>query len=133
MTHKITMPNMDNFHVDITARGFDDMFQKALELVLFDHSLIEGYRESPTKDGTPTLYMYWLNTPDISTAFPYKMRIEQLMPFVKGWLEQAEYGKQPDIDGHCTKGWRIFNTEGIQDGWSRISFAVQPVWAIHHK
>jgi len=30
------------------------------------------------------------------------------MEFVWGWLKNAEYGREPDIDGDVEHGWRVF-------------------------
>jgi len=29
--------------------------------------------------------------------------------FAHHWLDEADYGNEPDHDGHNTKGWTVFN------------------------
>ena len=39
----------------------------------------------------------------------------------------AEYGKEPDIDGHCKKGWRIIV------GSASDPITIKPQWMVYHK
>lgn len=125
---------MDNFSVDVTARG-PEVLKHTLELVLANHSIAVAFTE-PVLDNQKTLVLHWYIPEGQKakySAFPYNFKIEQLLPFIMGWLENQDYGEEPDLDGHCTRGWRLFNTQGITHGFGGGSFAIQPVWAEHHK
>lgn len=125
---------MDNFYVDVTARGAE-VLKHTLELVLAHHSIAVAYTE-PVLDNKKTLVLHWYipeGQKNNYSPFPYPFRIEQLLPFIMGWLENQDYGPEDDIDGHCTKGWRLFNTHGITHGFGGGSFAIQTEWAEHSK
>lgn len=68
-------------------------------------------------------------------AFPGKgIGHEAVWPFIEAWLKEADYGSQPDTDGHNSKGWRIFN-----EGWGHVCgmwqafVAIEPEWLTYGK
>lgn len=68
--------------------------------------------------------------------FPFKMkRVEDLLPFVTGWLKETDYGNEPDHDGSNGKGWRVYNHNwGQVIGCGSYSFvAIEPAWAMYGK
>ena len=116
---------MDNFHIDVTSRGVDGL-RKALSLMT---EKVVGYSVDPVKG----MILYWKNTAN-STALPYHMTMEQAADMVWGWLATVPYGDKPDLDGSCSKGWRVYCERygRINDDFYAF-VAVQPVWAEHHK
>jgi hypothetical protein len=67
-------------------------------------------------------------------AFPFVMDADGAADFARRWLEQVEYGKQPDHDGDNEKGWRLYNENwGHIDGDNHAVIAVTPVWATYGK
>jgi hypothetical protein len=124
---------MDNFHMDITARGQDNL-QLALDIVLMSHT--PRYMiDSPVKG----LVLFW-HKPDskdlnVVNVPPQWGNASQLASDIHEWLEEQPYGLEPPIDGDCSKGFRIYNEKwGRIDGCSDYSFiAIKPEWAIHHK
>ncbi len=125
---------MDNFSVDVTAYK-TEILRHTIELILCHHSIVRAYAETEWTNKKKTLVLYWGvgdNDPN-KTKFPYDFKLNQTLPFVMGWLENQDYGREPDIDGSCSKGWREFNSEGVTNGWGMASFTVQPAWAYHHK
>lgn len=154
---------MDNFNIDVTASG-RETFEAAMSLAQFSHnkavayaihpnlgmvffwhgsdSTIEDNYKSPgfPSDINPEAWqrIYRENRAKIVKVpvqkLPYPMSGKALTEFAWHWLESADFGPKPNIDGSCTKGWRVYN-----EGWGRVgdshySFvAVQPQWAMHGK
>lgn len=63
-----------------------------------------------------------------ATKFLYPMGIDDVTVFVDGWLKQVEYPAEPDIDGDCHRGWRVYNGEQIG-----ALVAIAPHWALYGK
>ena len=59
---------------------------------------------------------------------------EEAVPMVKMWLREQDYGREPDIDGSCSKSWRVFNGPWGYAGndWRGV-VAIEPYWAEYHK
>lgn len=120
---------MDNRHIDITSEG-KDAFHTALSLFNPPGNKVVGYKATAKR-----LTFFWLESrSDGYTKLPYPMTIPQAADFALGWLEHADYGREPDHDGENGKGWRLFH-----DIWGRVdndssSFvAIEPVWAMYGK
>lgn len=148
---KVTSLYMDNFHIDITAFGKEALIL-TLEIVLMKHKPTH-WCDHPTKG----LVLFWHKpeyleylewTPETEAQkclpppsilihpFPSVIKTaEKLATIVEDWLEHIKYGRQPDIDGSCSKGFRIYNEQwSYIHGCSDYSFiAIKPEWAIHHK
>lgn len=145
---------MDNMSVDITSEE-DDALQHALAIVweakpyrMATHYRIAKLRLAKShrvvadatvicnsewvvdeKNGTPTLILYWTDGVAEARELPYPLSIERVHPFAVGWLEQVDYGPEPDHDGDNGRGWRVFT--GLA-GYQTI-VAIQPVWALYGK
>lgn len=146
---------MDNRTVDIVSVG-DESLELALKLIWCSapggkasHFKIVNLKEKtrycnqPTThhytelfsdpEGVPTLILMWHADKD-AEALPYPIDFAGSLQFVKGWLNQANYGKQPDHDGDNDKGWRVFTESwGHVAGYSYSFVAIQPVWAMYGK
>lgn len=140
---------MDNFRFDITARS-PEALKLALE-VAFELETTKPYvygylvepapKESESAAGGEwgankaklrlVLFQYESKR---ATPLPYKMTFAQALSFVQGWLQNAEYGRQPDHDGSNSKGWRVYNEAWghVSDDWAAF-VAIEPVWALHGK
>ena len=85
------------------------------------------------KEGDTTLILLWHDEKE-AEKLPFPLDFEGAVSFIKGWLEQVDYGKKPDIDGDCGKGWRVFT-----EGWGHVAghhyaiVAVQPIYAMYGK
>lgn len=118
---------MDNFRLEIVARH-DWALEFIVRFILEDCRDIRGYYVNA--DTLQFYHIVWEGVKPTITEFPYPQKADQLIPFIKGWLDQVEYPREPDIDGSVSKGWQITTS---REGWSPFTFAVQPVWAMHHK
>lgn len=141
---------MDNRSVDITSEGNADL-SAALRLIWPNAAggKAVGYTMVNLKEevtyygepcthhfnrfvesvgGTPTLILYW-HEHSGGTPLPYAMGELSTLPFIQGWLNDVDYGRQPDHDGSNGKGWRVFH---IPD-YSYSFVAIQPVWAWYGK
>ena len=116
---------MDNFHFDMTSQGASTL---KTALSLFDQRKVTGYSTDGAK-----LVLYWSESPN-ATALPYPMTQKQAADFALGWLEHADYGREPDHDGSNGKGWRLYCEDwGFVDGDHYAFAAIQPVWAMYGK
>lgn len=126
----------DNMRVDVSAEGRAD-FNTAFHL-LFDlarKGKAVAWNVIPGKG----LVLYWVlperaPVPAGVAALPFPMGPSAAVEFAWHWLEQADYGPQPDHDGDNTKGWRVYNEEWghVADDY-RAFMAVAPVWMMHGK
>lgn len=124
---------MDNFDVSVTGKG-KELLRSVLAIAMIDYHHVLAYMEddSPGNPGTRRLHLYWYyDENNNSIKLPYPFNIDQCIEFVWGWLQNADYGPEPDINGSCSKGWKIGGSKG--GGWSHVIFTVEPVWAEHHK
>lgn len=114
----------DNFSLDITSDRASHLVE-ALIIAFTDRKAV-GYREDPDFG----LVLCWTDGGDM-TRFPFPLDEVAAMPILTGWLEAQEYPREPDIDGSCKKGWRLYNNA---PAWSwRWFVAIKPAWAIYHK
>ena len=118
---------MDNFLFDMTGEGIET-FKAAFSLVGAQSKKgVVGYRVCEKKG----MILYWARSED-SILLPYEMNMGQAAAFVWGWLQKADYGKEPDIDGDCERGWRIYN-----ELWGHVSgdyhafLAIKPEWSLY--
>lgn len=58
---------------------------------------------------------------------------DELSRLIIEWLKKQEYGMEPDIDGHCSKGWQISNQVGFNYWDYKSVFSVAPCWIEYHK
>lgn len=149
----VTSLCMDNFHIDLTARG-KEALTLALKIVLMDHTPTHWCRHPKAglvlfwhhRPEFPIKYTEWGPTTEKGASsrdvtidvhpFPCRIkRAEDLAMFVEGWLSEQVYPPEPDLDGSCSKGFRIYNERyGRVGGCGDYSFiAIQPEWAEHHK
>lgn len=53
---------------------------------------------------------------------------------VRRWLDAADYGNEPDIDGSAEKGWRVFNESwGHVHSYRSAICGIRPAWALYGK
>ena len=120
---------MDNFRFDMTSEGSETL-KAALALFNPPGRKVTGYSEEPGKK----LVFYWSNTSPRATKLPFPMTLEQAADFAIGWLEHADYGREPDHDGDNGKGWRLYCEDWGHVDHDHYAFAaVQPVWAMYGK
>lgn len=84
-------------------------------------------------DGTPTLILCWHEDKG-TIALPFPLDEEGAEYWIQQWLKNADYGPEPDHDGHNKPGWRAFCTSWGQVGDRQYAFlAIQPEWACYGK
>lgn len=119
---------MDNFHFDMTSTGVETL-KKAMTLFNPPGRKVTGYRADTEKG----LILYWSDS-ERATKLPFPMTLEQAADFASGWLEHAEYGSRPDIDGDSEHGWRLYTEScGHVGGEWQAFAAVKPEWALYGK
>lgn len=153
---------MDNARLDITSEGYKTLvlalsiaFQhhsKATHWAVIDNTLVLFWTKPPekcTREWTEREFVKELPATheqrrrcsqqfDIKAeAFVAAIDSDRAAANVQDWLTLnggADYGKKPDIDGDCGKGWRVFNESwGHVYGMYHAICAVQPVWAMYGK
>ena len=107
----------------------------ALEFAMVYHSAYDKDKHKLTHyavhDGV--LYFGWHESSG-GAALPCAMGIDGIAPMITGWLAEQEYPREPDIDGHCSKGWTLFNQIPYQvPGHFYWTFGVRPNWQEYHK
>lgn len=118
---------MDNFKFDMTSQGAEAL-KKALCLFNPPSRKVIGYSTDGKK-----LVLYWRESKN-STNLPFPMTLEQAADFASGWLDHADYGEEPDIDGTVRAGWRLYCEHwGIVDNDFAAFAAIQPAWALYGK
>lgn len=144
----------DNFHFDLTgvplslslqiatlhhkAIGYREQVRTRGEKwgVQVPSTEIEGFGRMRPKPIDVRLILFWsdqnVHTP--INRFPAVMGADELEIVIRAWLNERNYGSQPDHDGDNDKGWRIYN-----EGWGHVNSeyqafaAVEPVWLMYGK
>lgn len=103
----------------------DSRLEEILDLACTWNKTVRGFLKKPD-----VLIFYWSDNG--CTPLPVPMSGSELTTIVLKWLkDEAEYPEEPDIDGHCRRGFRI-TTEF--DGYAPYYiFKVLPEWIIYHK
>ena len=84
-------------------------------------------------DAEKGMVLYWAEC-GRATALPLEMTLKQAAGFAAGWLEHADYGSRPDIDGDSKRGWRLYTESWGHVGGEWQAFAaVHPAWALYGK
>ncbi len=124
---------MDNFHFDMTSLGAEKL-KTALGLFDPPGRKVVGYSVGDaTTLGRKRLVLYW-NDSLAATKLPFPMTLEQAAAFAVGWLEHADYGREPDHEGSNSKGFRIYCEGWCMVGSDFAAFAaIEPAWAMHGK
>jgi hypothetical protein len=120
---------MDNFHIDITSKG---PLAAAMAIAFGNGPNMRavGYRLSLEKG----LIFYQYDSSKRMTPLPFKLDAAGAADFATRWLAEADYGPEPDHDGHNSKGWRLYCEDwGHVDGEYQAFVAVKPAWAMHGK
>jgi len=123
---------MDNREIRIISEGSEDF---RIALSLFKAKTIIGYKIIESADPTIPDSMVLYEFPSKhATAFPFPFTSKLACDFVLAWLEQVDYGKQPDHDGDNHKGWKMENEEwGRVNGDSAAFVKISPEWAMYGK
>jgi len=132
----------DNFRVDITS-WFKHDLQTAVELIDRDGHNIVAW---DVKDGMLFLLWHDNGSKDHGTARyvegerqDWVLQPKQLLSPLAGnalveliwsWLHDQEYPDEPNIDGSCSRGFRIQTWES---DCSYVHIVVEPEWLMHHK
>lgn len=137
---------MDNFRLDITCEGRERLMQ-AMALAFHDRGgggavgyVVKGEVPAPGAltdwSGRPKsrrLVFFWTLSPD-AQALPFKLDAEGAADFAWRWLQQEDFGGQPDHDGDNGRGWRLYNEAwGHVDSDNRAFVAICPAWAMYGK
>lgn len=135
----------DNFHFDLTGVPLDLCMQVATSQhnrgaigYRIQTEPSTDYRAREWKPATPAgrMVLYWAE-PESGVQinlFPAKLAADDLVPLIKAWLSEQDYGRQPDHDGSNGKGWRVYN-----EGWTHVNgewqafAAIEPAWLEYGK
>lgn len=143
----------DNFSIDLTAELGDDglvTLRQAIEIV-FRHNAPGGKAthwveiqidDAPTEwmgasSNRPALILLWSQESLQKGAcqpLPVALRADGAFEMVRRWLEEADPGPMPDLDGDAGNGFRIFtNHWGHAGGFHYAVLGVSPAWALYGK
>lgn len=121
----------DSFQFDITGVGLE----LALPVAMSQHRVVTGWLIDTRPEHRDRLVLFW--TPRHGgpyNKFPSNMTMEGIGPVIEAWLGEVEYGPEPDIDGSCEKGFRIYNEAwGKVGGMWEAFAAIEPVWLMYGK
>lgn len=119
----------DNFSINVVGEGVD-MLKKILSV--YEGVAAYGYVKSKDNDklvicGSPAHEVI---------EFVSVVSASDLAETLHQWLmTTAKYPHQPDIDGDCHKGFRLFNNNwGSVEGFRNCGiFAIAPEWTLYGK
>jgi hypothetical protein len=132
---------MDNFHIDVTSVGETSLL-KALELAFAHHRQATHYAvrdAEPATERVPykprRLVFLWTAATQLGTQeLPFKLDAAGAVEFARRWLNEQDFGREPDHDGDNKRGWRVYN-----EAWGRVDnqyqgfIAIAPAWAMYGK
>lgn len=120
----------DNFHFDITGAPLALCLEVAT--TTSNHKAVKAVAWSVDNDGK-RLVLYWTLS-EKSIPLPAPLSGVALEAFVKSWLDDVEYGPEPDQDGHNEKGFRVYNEAWGHIGHDWQTFvAIEPAWIMYGK
>lgn len=121
---------MDNFRIDITAEMQETLLDALTIAFRHNHGPARGYRVTPENG----LIFLWLPVESNPKDVVARMTVSEAADFAWQWLQEQDYGPQPDHDGDNERGFRIYC-----EGWGYVAndyraiCAVQPKWAMFGK
>jgi len=121
---------MDNFSFSIQSDSIED-FELAMKLVFTRHEYVIAYKID--KDLGMILYGHSTKVPKNATYTLYLMDIKDTISFTWGWLKKVDYGREPDLDGDCKKGFRVSFEPWSNALDEKYMMIIKPVWALYHK
>lgn len=120
---------MDNFSFFIQSDSRED-FELAMKLVFSRHKYVAAYEVHDIHG----LILYSAKDNGKQTALPYLMDLEDVLHFAWGWVQKADCGPEPDLDGAFKHAFRVC-FDGVDAAFvgSHYVAAIRPVWALYHK
>jgi hypothetical protein len=125
---------MDNMAFDITAEGTDALTQ-ALALAFGEYRQANGWCvDYDGEDNGPRLVLA-SQVDERFTQFLTAQDAEHAVGVVTAWLEEVDYGEEPDHDGSNGKGWRVYCDQWghVGEYRDRAFVAIEPRWAMYGK
>lgn len=122
----------DNTRFLITSTG-DDHLVKAMELAFACWGGVSitkaiGWVDEPMKG------LILIAMGDRYTAFPSPVAWGEARIIVRAWLDEADFGPEPDHDGDNEKGFTVYN-----EAWGHVGehtgaiCAIKPAWMMYGK
>jgi hypothetical protein len=115
----------DSLMMEVTGQGKDRLV-RAIELCDIDHAT--GVEQRGNE-----LVIFWSH--DSKTGQPLAVKPTAFADGIIEWLGKTkgtnryylapDFGPEPDIDGHCEKGWKLISRDR--------EIRVAPQWMIYHK
>lgn len=135
---------MDNFSINLTAESKETLL-KALEII-FNHNAPGGkavaWKETKIESNPewiganptrPLLILLWHKDQD-SIKLPSPLNVRGACELIQNWLNEQDYGHEPDHDGDNGKGFRLFCDHwGHVEGEHYAIIGVTPAWAMYGK
>lgn len=118
-----------NFRLIVESRGREH-FDAALKMCFDAFRTACGYRID--KDG---FHLFW-HMPDVNSEeknvlpLPYVMGCKAATDFVWGWVQTADRGSEPDIDGSCKRDGFVVK---YPERFGYRFCTVQACWSEYHK
>lgn len=109
-----------SFNISTTIEEFDEV----MLLVLKGVNRVDWLEENA--NGGFDIYTYASG----DKKLPINLNSTAAILVAKDWLETAEYGNQPNVDGHCVKG---FNVEIVDRAYDDPYCRITPQWMFYHK
>ena len=130
----------DNFHIDVHGEG-GRVLNLALEIAFSSRKathFIKTKVQSNSiayKNETELDTLIFLYRDDKGCSpFPVTMTCNEIVPIASRFLQEVEYGPEPDQDGSNERGFRVFNQAWGHIAGSRCAIvAVQPCWMMYGK
>ena len=116
-----------NFTFKVISDELDHL--KLAFQLCFDGSTASHYR---VHENSLTFYWHFVTG---ATAFPFKMDAEGAADFARRWLHEldhSDYGREPDLDGDCGRGFCITNAPDNDTKFYSV-VSIKPEWVEFHK
>lgn len=136
---------MNNFKIDVVCVGTASL-RLAVDLAFTQHNKVTHYaiREAEPAVTEPEyskraakpkrLVFMWTGDGRDAVKLPFTLDAEGATDFARRWLEEQDYGREPDHDGDNGKGWRAYC-----EGWGHVDneyqgfLAIAPAWDMYGK
>ena len=125
---------MDNRRFDIIDQ---DRLREWIACCVGRQTAIGWSAHARDENGPARLLFFWMAPPKVVRGFtnlPFKATDQDIAIITQRWLDEANYGPEPDHDGDNGKGFRLFCEDwGHVDGHPEAFLAVTTAWAMYGK
>lgn len=123
----------DNYNFLVQSKDQKE-FELAMQLAF---KYVKKASHFKIKNNSQMTFASTISENNSSDKLPYEMDCKAATEFAWNWLQGANYGSQPDIDGGTKKGFCVSNCkeDKLLPPWGCFGkfVTIETMWMIYHK